>query len=391
MIESIWDVLSSASVFLIGAMMTFALAGTFGLNKARALTLYLWHTSWCLIYLYSSLSSSADSIDYFLSSSRPVDLSVGSNFVILLTSILNQDFGLSYLGCFLVFNIFGVLGLLAFDASLHVASKGRSAFVKQLSSLIVFLPSISYWSSAIGKDSIAFMAVGLSIWASFYLKKRIYLMGFAIMAMALVRPHLGVLIFIVLWIVFLLGKLRSKGKLLYIVLISIPIVYVPLQFVVAYIGLGINDFGDIYQYVIDRASYNIDGEGGIDISEMTFVEKLLSYLFRPLFVDASNILQFASSVDNFMLILFCVCVLRECFYSAGYRRIQNGFFLIAYPAVGLIIMSLTTANLGIAARQKWMFLPMLIVYLVAAINTPHTLIRSSSLFRPKPTDAKNVQ
>lgn len=39
-----------------------------------------------------------------------------------------------------------------------------------------------------------------------------------------------------------------------------------------------------------------------------------------------------------------------------------------FYAVGtLIILSLTTANLGIAIRQKWMFVPMFIYLFISAI------------------------
>ncbi len=99
---------------------------------------------------------------------------------------------------FLGFNIFGSIGLLAIDGALKQATLNKSKYVKLLATIIIFLPSVSFWSSAIGKDSVSFMAMSLALWASLQLNQRMRLMIFAILIMFIVRPHMAGIMIIAL-------------------------------------------------------------------------------------------------------------------------------------------------------------------------------------------------
>src|SRR5690606_32124112 len=104
----------------------------------------------------------------------------------LLTFFCVSVLGLSYLGSFFFYNILGFVGLIAFDASLRVATANKSRVLRLLATLIAFLPSVSFWSSAIGKDAISFMGTGLALWAALRLKRRVWLMMTAVILMLMV-------------------------------------------------------------------------------------------------------------------------------------------------------------------------------------------------------------
>ena len=74
------------------------------------------------------------SLNYYLP-----DFNLGTNAVVYITAMFTNGLGLSYLGVFLVFNIFGTIGLLAVDASLRHATENKSNFAKFLALLIVLL------------------------------------------------------------------------------------------------------------------------------------------------------------------------------------------------------------------------------------------------------------
>lgn len=108
------------------------------------------------------------------------ELSFGTSAVVTITSILINFLGFGIISCFLFFNILGSIGLVSFNGALKCAVCDKKPFSKKMATIIVFLPSISFWSSAIGKDAISFLSVGLALWAALQLNKRIWLMVLAV-------------------------------------------------------------------------------------------------------------------------------------------------------------------------------------------------------------------
>lgn len=85
--------------------------------------------------------------------------------------------------------------------------------------MAVLLPSVSLWSSAIGKDVIAFLSINCALWASLNLRRRVGLMIFAIVSMLLVRPHMAGILVIALSIAMVFDKnVKLLGKAVLIVL-----------------------------------------------------------------------------------------------------------------------------------------------------------------------------
>jgi hypothetical protein len=88
--------------------------------------------------------------------------------------------------------------------------------------------------------------------------------------------------------------------------------------------------------------------------------KLLTYMYRPLPFEAHSLTALATSIDN--LVLIALTILAASGYARGRRPRPNVdvTFLLAYSVTAWVMLALTTANLGISVRQKWMFVPMLI-------------------------------
>ncbi len=192
LVSSVWHVISSAIVFVMGAFIVNALRAPFNIRQNRAFLIYLWHTLFCVGYMIFSIEYPADAISYYLNSFQSgIEFKLGTAGVVFLTRFFTLFVDLSYLGVFLIFNIFGVIGLLAFDASLKVATLNKSKYMKYIATLFVFLPSASFWTSAIGKDSLSFMAVGLALWAELDLRRGWGIMVIAVLIMLLVRPHMA--------------------------------------------------------------------------------------------------------------------------------------------------------------------------------------------------------
>ena len=362
------DVFSAFLVFIIGALITVSLSSLFNASRVRVLGLYVWHTLFALAYAYVTTLMAADAKAYYFNSLGQLhDFRIGTRAVEYLTAIFSQGFGLSYLGTFLVFNIFGAIGLVAVDAALRHATVDKSKFVKQLALIVVLLPSMSFWTGAIGKDSVAFLATGLALWSAIHFKQRYVMMFVAVVVMFMVRPHIAGIMVSSLSIALVLS-----GGLTYLKIVSSVVSLIGLVFIVPvmfnYIGLSGDVSVELIQENIERRqSYNQSGGGGIDISSMSLPEQMFSYLFRPLPHDAHSIFALISSIQNlillavFLLFLLSLLKIRKSTILLMHPE-ENRWFLIIFAVVTMLVLVVTTANMGISVRQKWMFMPIFLYF-----------------------------
>src|SRR5690606_36096993 len=136
--------------------------------------------------------NAADSIAYYKQAVLgQYEFYPGSRFVVFLSSFFYQAFDTNYLNIFLIFNIFGLIGLLFFYKTLKplFLRLGRPWF------LILFIPSMSFWSSSLGKDSIVFLGITLFLYSVINNKlKTLFPISFFLIFM--VRPHIALTILI---------------------------------------------------------------------------------------------------------------------------------------------------------------------------------------------------
>lgn len=366
-----WDVLSAALIFFAGLAGALIWARKLRLPERPALFLYVWHAMFSMGYLWFSLNNPADATVYYDQSLiHSGEFKLGTEFVYFFTGIFTQTLGLSYLGAFLVYNCIGAFGLLAFASCARSATLGKSRIIRQLGWVVLLLPSISFWSGAIGKDAISFMSACLFLWSGIQIRQRVRWMIFAVLAMLLVRPHIAA----VMVVAIAGGVVFSRG-------VSMPlrlsvaffgtlaaIVVIPLA--LEFAGLGeARGAADITDYVEQRQAYNQAGGGAIDISSMSLPMQLLTYLYRPLPFEAHNATSLAASVENVFLILLTLAAL-GALVKRHAQSVQTKWMLWLYAGGAWVMLAATTANLGIAARQKWMFLPIMLYLALTLLGRP---------------------
>jgi hypothetical protein len=193
-------------------------------------------------------------------------------------------------------------------------------------------------------------------------------MVFAILAMGLVRPHKAAVMVIAVagGVVFSRGVSMPVRLSLAVVGVAGAALIVP--FALEYSGLGeAQGTADFADYVEQRQGYNLTGGGAIDIAEMSPPLKLLTYLYRPLPFEAHSAASLAASVENVFLVLLTVAMLIALVKRRG-QGAEIKWVLWLYAGGGWLILAVTTANLGIAARQKWMFLPIMLYLALTALG-----------------------
>jgi len=232
-----------------------------------------------------------------------------------------------------------------------------------LSFLILLLPGLNYWTSALGKDSLSFMAVGLICWSAISLHSRWLVFIASSIILTIIRPHIGVILFASFPLPLAFSLNLSYCKKFLILIASISLIFLSLFAAFDYIGFSETPgFHQVTSYFNSRMSANLEGATSFDLESMSQPIRFFSYLFRPLYFDIDGPLGLIVSFENSLLLLLLSCSL--LFASLGKKSSLPAFsftFFLSYSFLSLYVLSNTTANLGIAIRQKWLFLPMIIL------------------------------
>ena len=99
-----------------------------------------------------------------------------------------------------------------------------------------------------------------------------------------------------------------------------------------------------------------------------FPFEVFTYIFRPLPFEAHSAVALVTSLENtILLLLFLYIVFKTKFNFRSFVQDKN-LWLLSYVFLTCTILAMTTANLGIASRQKWMFMPILLYLLIHAFH-----------------------
>lgn len=369
-----WHVLSALIIFISGLIITFPLSKYFNIGTKIGVVFYLYHSFFSMIYLFYVINFGGDAIGYYRNSMLPLpDFKPGTIGLYHIVSYLHQ-LDLSIVGCFLIFNLLGCIGLLAFYSSLRSITINSSVKTKRIVLLAVFLPSVSFWSSGMGKDAISFMAMGLALYAALNFNRRLGLMTLAIAFMLFVRPHIAGMLIIAISISIIVQKNIPLILRIFVGSLALAVSAVMIPFALNYAGVS-EDASNLESYIEERANSNLGGGSSLDIASMPLPAQMFTYLFRPLPVEARSITQLLASIDNILLLYLFFVGFKAKKRLKNIQLDGNRVFMWSYVIISWVILSMTTANLGIAMRQKWMFTPILVfllISLLAAVDKKRT-------------------
>ncbi len=370
------DIIVFLSIVIIQILLALWLAKAFSCTRRRSLALYTWHSFFSLLYAVFVISNGGDALAYYSASfGTELRFGLGTSAVNVLASLFSQGLGFSFLGLSFVFGFFGFIGLIAFDAALRSVTQYKKQKTQSVATILVFLPSVSFWSSGLGKDSISFMAMGLMLWASLSIHRRYLVLLVAALAMLFVRPHMAGIMVMALAFSLVINKKTPILQRSVIGAGAMAASAVLIPFGLQYAGVDDSSNPEsVMEYIEERQGHNLDGGSSLDISSMSLPMQLVTYLIRPLPFEAHNFFALLASMDNVILLVMLLASIKPLFFKKLPHELQahNRTFLWVYVFVSWAILSMTTANLGIAMRQKWMFVPVLMFLLISLMGKRKT-------------------
>ncbi|EET81500.1 hypothetical protein ACIRA0001_0532 [Acinetobacter radioresistens SK82] len=356
-----YQIILTLSILLFSFLFFFFL---FVRNKKDIILVFLiffWHTFFSIFYYWYSLFNTADATLYYkYSFSNNLEIYPGTKALIYLTSLFSKGLDASYLNTTLFYNFFGTFGIFLFYFSLKKYLNNLSWYWK----LIIFIPSMSFWSAGLGKDAISFFSICLFLYTLSSNNKIYIFLPISFFIMFIVRPHIALMMIVSFVIYFII---RSKVHILFKLTI-LPIIMAGVilssNFVQKYVGLDEASVDSISSYVDDRQNSNQGGGSSIDLQSMSYPVQIFTYVFRPLPFDAHSALALFTSIENTILLILFLYVLFKNNFRLNYFIEGKNTWLLIYAFLTCSMLAITTANLGIATRQKWMFMPILIYLLV---------------------------
>ena len=331
-----------------------------------------WHLFFTFVYYLQSLSSVIDVNFFFERSLAPQKfVFFGSKFIFFITSLFSQNLNFSFFNTFFIFSLFGYIGILFFAESLfYLLSFNSNKFSNFLVKIIVFFPSLHFWSSAIGKDSLMFLAVGLMVWSGIKMNSRKLWFLLSFIGITIIRPHVGFLLFVSIYLNTLFKSNLNINKYFKFFIYLAPLLLLttfPIL-LVNYFKIESLTFSGIINYLELRTEYTTTGNLALEIKSLNPLMRPFIFLYGPILLRGLSLFEIIIFFENIFLLLLTFFSLRNLLkYKFDFKNNPN-FLFFYFPIFTLTLLSFSVGNIGIALRQKWMIIPFLYVYLIKYIH-----------------------
>jgi hypothetical protein len=268
--------------------------------------------------------------------------------------------------------------------------------------LVLFLPSMAYWPSGIGKESVMQLAIGMVALATANLLRQRLLAAFLIGApgaylLWYVRPHLLAMVMTAVGCAYIAGRVRAGdhglrgfiGRPVGLLLVALLVGFAVLQ---GTEFLGIEDLSiDSLESRIDEQSEVVTGggssfdTGGSSLNPLNLPQGAVTVLLRPFPWETDSPLQLLASLEGAVLATL-ILVRLSSLGTALARSRSTPLLLFCWVLVILYAATFSSiGNFGIIVRQRSLVLPALFVLLAVRPTGNTTATTHRTITRSEPT------
>lgn len=336
-----------------------------------AFALVMIHVAASFYYYQYTQTNPADAWAYYYTESLWTagrwGTSLGTAFVGTATLFLKHRGGATYLDCFMFFQAFGTWGiLLMMKLFREIAAKAQVAEAP-VATYMLFIPSLHFWTSAIGKDAPIFFAVALCTWSVMNMSKRWVSLILSIGTMVLFRAHIALAAGISLSLALVAYRHFSFGKKAVLIVVAMVGLGYLLSAVQATFSVDLTDANSVSHFMEVKNAADLTDNARSSIATAAYPLRLFALLFRPFFIDAHNVMGLIASVENIGSVLLFF------YFAWNFRRIwavsRDVLFIrfaLIFSLVLIVILAQLNYNIGLGLRQRVMAMPPLLSAFVAA-------------------------
>jgi hypothetical protein len=327
------NIFISIAIIIFGYILAFSSNNISKKDRNILMLLWLYHLIFGVYYYFFIR---ADSYSYFLNATGRMTsqdfweyiTTSGTGFINAICFLL-VNIGLSsYFSLILFFSLIGYIGMvLLYKTILSVIPTNPQWGKIQLFPFLLFLPNLHLWSVAVGKDSLLFFLIALFVYSLLHLEKRFLWLIFSVFVAYHIRPHLALILVISLGMASLFRK-------------------------------GVTGFMD---QSAEGLSY---GGSAVDISGYPYPLKVFTFIYRPFFFDINGIPSLIISFENLLLLLLTIQVFRKQPIKTFKNAPFTVQFALCFFVLGVLVFSGVVSNVGNIIRQRNMFTPSLLLYVL---------------------------
>jgi len=301
--------------------------------------------------------------------------SAGTTFTAKAAALIFTPYEPTMLGGFFLFATLAFVGQILLYLAFRRALPRQRA--RWYAIAIFFLPSLVFWPSSIGKDSLMLLFIGLIGWGTAHLLSRYRLRWLIVIALGLagagsIRLHVAALFGAALAAAILLGaapKVKAAQTRRLVLMIAAGLALVML-ISLASSSLGVNLSGeDIDPFLSELERRTQQGGSAVDGSAVRSIADVpsaaLRTLYRPLLNETSNFQTVLSAVEGTALLIVSLLALPSIIRNLARVRRHPYLIFCLVSVVGFIVAFSAVFNLGILARQRIQVLPFLLAILIA--------------------------
>jgi len=343
------------------------------------------HLTSALIYYRYTQSNFVDAYGYYFAPRNFAGKSwayLGSVLVGHVVQAMKFHLKASYLDCFIVFQTIGFWGIMVLMRSFSEIHEKACAKPTTLPTYILFLPSMQFWTSAIGKDAPMFFAISLCTWSALNFSKRKIVLVISVVIMLLLRPHIALATVIAFALASLSHSQVNAGRKILVLLVTLMAIGFLLSAVRSSFDVNLIDSDSLSRFMDTRSVNEATDTANSSIAGYGFFLRAIGLLFRPIFFDAANAFGFIASIENvgsILLFLYLAMHMREIVYMSG--RVLFIRFALVLSMIFIAVLSLMNYNIGLGLRERVMVMPPLFSLFVAryAFGRGRVLLRQQQL------------
>jgi len=283
-----------------------------------------YHLMFSLVFSWYILNFGGDSKGYWLIDTmeqvKIIDptwdkyFGPSTTFILWLTYVPSKIIGLEYITGNLLFGFLGFIGIrYLFVMTASYFPTNHSVLNIPLFPAIFYFPNLHFWTAGVGKDALCFWGIAWFLYAVQSYRKRWWQGAIALFFVYMARPHMGQALIAGAAIAILLGsEIKKEYKISLGIIALAGSIYLSastLQF------LHIEEFSiEAMGALADKTSGLLNSGkvgSGVNISSYSFPMRIFTYLFRPLFFDAHNIISFLSSFENLLYLYLSFYIYRN--------------------------------------------------------------------------------
>jgi hypothetical protein len=297
----------------------------------------------------------------------------GTNFTIMQTSWLVFVFGPTFQGLMIVSAALSFWGQYLFYRSFCIAFPRG---LHRPAALVMFLlPSVVFWTSSIGKDSVTFFFIGASCYWFSKLTQRnnpaaIIAILASLLGVMLVRPHIAGMLVISLAAAYLLSKNLHGTLGMAAKTVGIPLLLLASTYFVTQAQNFVDEGGTqqtaqgLLKGVAD-SNYSLGGSTfGQSLTYRLAATPFL--LFRPFPWEVHNTQAAIASIEGLGL-LFLFWRRRQLLLTSFRSCRENAFvlFLWVYAGEFLLVFGASMTNFGLLSRERVMLTPLAVMIILS--------------------------